>query len=240
MVLDGDGAFLTQREAPQMALVQPELTTDALVLRHRTRTMPALRLPLAPPAGPVARVQVWDDFCDAVRVGGEADRWLSQALGLACTLVAWPERGRRVAGGPLGAEREQAAFADGFPYLVAGQGSLEALNARLPAPLEMRRFRPNLVVGGGAPFAEDGWAEIAVGEAVLRLVKPCGRCAITTNDPETGVLGKEPLRALASFRRGPRGDVLFAQNAVATTAGELRVGDPVRVLASHAPVAVRG
>jgi uncharacterized protein YcbX len=188
----------------------------------------------------VERVALWDDTCEAVRVGAEADRWLAEALGVSCHLVALPPGGRRFAEGPLGPARAEAAFADGFPYLLAGQGSLDALNERAGEALTMRRFRANLVIAGTAPFAEDTWSEIAVGKVVLRIVKPCERCAVTTNDPDRGVFGKEPLRALATFRRSLTGEVLFAQNAIAVTTGELRVGDPVHVRAAQEPPPLRG
>lgn len=236
LVLDGDGRFLTQRQAPQMALVQPEIDGETLVLRHRTRPLPPLRLPLAPPHGAVARVVVWDDEVEAVRVP-DGDAWLSMALGISCRLVTLAPDGHRLATKePFAPLRAHTAFADAFAYLVAGQGSLDALNARLEQPLEMRRFRPNLVVAGGAAFAEDSWRRLRIDGVELRLVKPCGRCPITTIDPDTGTLGKEPLRTLARFRRRDDGKVLFGQNAVTERGGELRVGAAVEVL-EEAPVA---
>lgn len=56
------------------------------------------------------------------------------------------------------------------------QDSLGALNARLDAPLPMTRFRPNIVVRGDAPFAEDKWVNLHAGDLELNLRKPCGRC----------------------------------------------------------------
>lgn len=63
------------------------------------------------------------------------------------------------------------------------------------------RFRPNLVVGGCEPFAEDGWSAVRTGAITFRVAKPCARCVVTTVDQETGETGREPLRTLARFRR---------------------------------------
>jgi len=241
MLLDGDGLFLTQRKAPQMALVQPAIEGDTLVLRHRTRPMPSLRVPLLPPAEPVEQVTVWDDQVESVRMGDDADAWLSAALDRPCRLVALPAGGRRFAAKePFATLRTRATFADAFPYLLAGQASLDALNARLEQPLDMRRFRPNLVIAGSDAFAEDHWERIRIDGVELRLVKPCGRCAITTVDPDRGVYGKEPLRTLARFRRRPDGKVNFGQNAVAESTGELRVGAAVEVLVERSLEALAG
>ena len=92
----------------------------------------------------------------------------------------------------------------------------------------MNRFRPNLVVEGCGPFAEDGWDAVRVGAMTFRVVKPCARCVITTVDQATA---REPLRTLATFRRD--GDkVLFRQNLIHDReSGALRVGDPVQILA---------
>lgn len=230
MLLDDDGVFLTQRRAPQMVLVQPALEGETLVLRHRTQPLPPLHLPLAAPEGAVMRVALWDDEVESVRVPA-GDAWLSSALGIPCQLVALAPGGHRIATKePLASLRARTAFADGYPYLITGQASLDALNARVAPPLEMRRFRPNLVIAGGDAFAEDSWRRLRIDGVELRLVKPCGRCAITTVDPDTGTYGKEPLRTLAQFRRGGDGSVYFGQNAVADAHGELRVGAVVEVL----------
>jgi uncharacterized protein YcbX len=135
------------------------------------------------------------------------------------------------------------SLSDGFPYLIVSQASLDDLNARVedemirrsddqkiemrPTPLLMDRLRPNLVIGGGTAYQEDGWTEITIGEARFTLVKPCSRCAITTTDQRTGERGKEPLRTLATYRRrvGDPHKVDFGMNAMGVSGGLIRVGD---------------
>src|SRR6185436_1569327 len=120
-------------------------------------------------------------------------------------LVYMPDASRRFSNPDYAGEGRQVGFADGYAYLVTGEASLADLNRRLaergqPA-LPMNRFRPNLVVAGAAPYAEDGWKDVRVGGAVLRAAKPCGRCQVTTTDQSTGiVMGPEPLATLSTYR----------------------------------------
>jgi uncharacterized protein YcbX len=122
----------------------------------------------------------------------------------------------------------RVSFADGFPFLLTAEESLADLNHRLAQSLPMNRFRPNLVVAGGEAYAEDEWHQIEIGSLPMRVVKPCGRCVVTTTDQATAERGKEPLRTLATYRnRG--GEVMFGQNVLHERAGHLRLGDPVVV-----------
>lgn len=230
MVVDGAGRFLTQRQLPVMATIGTALTADALVLSAPGAAN--LAVPLAT-AGERLEVTVWDDTVLAHAVSAAADGWLAARLGVPCRLVRFADEAHRPVDPRYGAAGDQTAFSDGFPLLLIGQGSLDGLNARLPAPLSMRRFRPNLVVAGAAPHAEDGWRRVRVGEVGLRLVKPCSRCAITTVDPDRGVRdGREPLQALGTYRLRD-GKVWFGQNAIPDGAGAVRVGDRVAVLESR-------
>ena len=123
------------------------------------------------------------------------------------------------------------SFADGFPFLVTSQTSLDDLNRRMPWKAEMRRFRPNVVLEGAAgPWEEDRWEQVMLGTVPVRLVKPCSRCIMTTVDPDTGERSSDgnPLKTLATFRRTDNG-VIFGANGVHLETGTLRVGDPVTV-----------
>ena len=232
MVVDDDDVFITQREAPRMALVDVALGPDALLLRA-PGTEP-LRVPLEG-EGPAAHVRIWRDTVDSVRVSPEADAWLSAFLERPCRLVHMPDSSRRVVN-PQWVERERiVGFADGYPLMLIGAGSLEDLNQRLVArggaPVPMRRFRPNIVVADSAPFAEDRWLHVRIGSIDVDIVKPCERCTITTVDIATGEKGVEPLRTLSTYRK-VGSNVLFGQNAVHRRAGSIAVGDPVAVVVS--------
>lgn len=224
MVVDKGGHMVTQRAVPTMALVRPTFDGDALVVT--APGMPELRLPRLLEEGEPLKAVVWGDWVDAIRIDRDADHWFSQLLGREVRLAYMPHTTFREADTHYAPAGTRVSFADGFPFLLTTEASLDDLNRRMAAPLPMNRFRPNLVVSGVEPWAEDGWKGIRVGTIRFDVVKPCGRCAITTVDQVTGAIGKEPLATLSTFRKA--GDkVLFGQNLVHRNRGYLRVGDPV-------------
>jgi uncharacterized protein YcbX len=227
MLVDEANQFISQRELPRMALIGVRIDPDGLVVR--APGMPSLQVPFLPPDGNLLRARIWDDVVETLPVGGGADRWFERFLGVRCRLVYLPEGSVRPVDPDYGRADDQGGLADGFPFLLISEGSLAELNARLQRPLPIDRFRPNLVVGGCAPFAEDGWRVVRIGPITLRVVKPCARCAITTVDQRTAARGKEPLRTLATFRRSGT-KVLFGQNLVHDETGIMRTGDPVEVI----------
>lgn len=228
MVVDAQGKFMTQREFPQMALIQPKLIGQALRLNHPQ--LGEFEVPSASQDSVRVQVKVWQDPVEATPVSESADAWLSDAIGVPCRLVFFPDEVQRQVDLDYARPGERVAFADGFPLLLIGQGSLDDLNRRLASPLPMRRFRPNLVVAGAPAYAEDSWRRIAVGGIPMRVVKPCSRCVITTVDPQTGRFsGKEPLATLSTYRK--RGNkIYFGQNLVHEGRGRLSVGDRVELL----------
>jgi len=224
MLTRPDGRFLTQREHPRLALLNARHYGDSLQL-----DAPGLEPLLARP-GEAREVQVWKDRVLARDAGDEAAGRLGDWLGAACRLVQFdPARPRysepEWTGGLLAAN----AFSDGYPLLLVNQASLDDLSARCGRVLPVERFRPNLLVEGLPAWAEDTLQELAIGQIVLRLVKPCTRCSITTVDPLTGRFdGEEPLRTLRSFRQDGRvGGFTFGINTVVVRGvGEsLAVGD---------------
>jgi uncharacterized protein YcbX len=241
MVVDADNNFITQRSKPQLACVRPAVEADCL--RVTAPALPELYVPLiAAQRGPARQVTVWKDTCAAWDEGDEAARWFSSYLQMPVRLVRMADDHFRRVDPRYAPEPAQTGFADGFPLLLASEDSLAALNDRLVArgaeAVPMLRFRPNIVVRGGGAFAEDGWSRVQIGEAagvLLDVVKPCGRCAVTTIDQTTGLAPDpdEPLATLNIFRK-QNGKAMFAQNAVHRSLGTLAVGAEVRVLAVRA------
>ncbi len=231
MVVRPDGVFLTQREQPRLALVRTAFerlgSPDQALRLDRPGAAP-LRVPLTPAGGEAIAVTVWSDRVTAQLVSEHADRWLSAHLATAVRLVYIPPSTLRPVD-PRYAAGARTGFADGYPLLIVSEASLDELNRHLDRAVTMSRFRPNLVVRGASAFAEDGWRELRIGELVLRIVKPCARCAIVSTDQTTAERSAEPLRTLASFRRRGEG-VLFGQNAIHLGTGTLRVGDAVTPL----------
>jgi hypothetical protein len=229
MAVRPDGSFMTGRELP--ALVRVRAVPAPTGLHLSAPGMPDLEVHLPPSDAPRLDVTVWDDTCSAARASAQADRWLSQYLGEPTVLVHVDARMERPVDPKYAAPEDRVGFADGFPLLLISAASLADLNQRLPHPVPMARFRPNLVVSGTAAFAEDGWKRLRIGSVELAAVKPCARCVFTTVDPETARADpeQEPLRTLSTYRR-TGGKVMFGQNIIVRRPGILQVGDAVEVL----------
>jgi uncharacterized protein YcbX len=221
MVVREDGMFLTQRTHPALTRIVTELTGEALILTSEGAK--PLRLPLEP-QGPARPVRIWKDACEGLDQGDEPAAWVSRVLGEPVRMVRTPATpDRRASPQYAGSTPSPLSFPDGYPILVCNRASLDDLNGRLPEPLPMERFRPNLVLEGLSPFAEDRIATIEIGPIALALVKPCTRCVIPSTDQRTGIRGFDPLPVLKTFRfdRKLLG-VTFGENAVITRGvGEL-------------------
>jgi len=230
MLVGPDRVVVTQREAHRLALVQVDIADGELQLAAPGAGR--LEVGQGGATSPLVEVEIWDDRCRARDLGDDAARWFTGFLGQPVRLVFMPAETFRPVDSNHVDQPRRVSFADGFPLLLIGDGSLAELNRRLARPVPMNRFRPNLVLAGTEPFAEDGWASVQVGSVVFDVVKPCARCVVTTIDQQTAEPGGEPLRTLATFRRRENG-VHFGQNLLHRAPGRIRVGDPaVAVLRS--------
>ncbi|HVU97885.1 MAG TPA: MOSC N-terminal beta barrel domain-containing protein [Puia sp.] len=223
MLIDPHGVQITQREVPALALLQPAITSTGLTILHRP-TQTRLDIPFEPATREFVKVQCWDDTVTAQFVGPEADEWFSERLKVNCRLVHMPESTKRQTDLKYTAAGHYTSFADGYPFLLIGEASLEELNSRLDRPLPMNRFRPNIVFTGGEPFEEDRLHEFTIGNIRFSGVKLCARCVMTTIDQTTAEKGKEPLRTLARYRAEGH-KILFGQNLIHHDLGEIAVGD---------------
>jgi hypothetical protein len=227
MLVDSNGQFLTQREHPRMALIEPKI--EAARLNLSAPGMPPLEIAIQPD-GAARKVVVWRSTCAAVDQGDPVSGWLSSYLGVDTRLVRIADGfERKVNQNFAVTPNDQTGFSDGYPLLLIAEESLDDLNERLDAPLPMNRFRPNLVVRGCDPFAEDTWKRIRINGMDLAVVKPCARCAITTTDQATAERGHEPLKTLATYRKAD-GKVMFGQNVIHLAVGQIAVGDSVEIL----------
>jgi uncharacterized protein YcbX len=230
MVVGEDGRFLSQREHPRLALVRVRLAEDRLLLSapHLSDLQVALQRDAETPV----RVTVWRDECNAVNEGAAAAAWFTDHLGVGARLVRLADDDARPLGGTAAQPGDRVSFADAYPFLLLSEGSLQQLNNRLNLPVPMDRFRPNIVVDGCRPHAEDEWGTVRAGDVDFSVVKPCARCVVTTTNQQTGERGREPLQTLATYRLQD-GQVLFGQNLVHRGTGLVRVGDRVVILDLH-------
>ncbi|MBL7872196.1 MAG: MOSC domain-containing protein [Cyclobacteriaceae bacterium] len=227
MLVDEGGRFFTQREHPHMALFSVSIANDQMTIESKTSKR-NLTIELKPNGGKPLSVQIWDDKVDAREVDPVYSNWFSQELKITCKLIYFPESNLRDVDPRYAGANEQVSLADGYPCLIIGQSSLDDLNNRLEVPIPMKRFRPNFVFAGGAPFEEDDWKNFKIGKNRFAAVKLCARCVLTTVDPDTGIKGKEPLVTLATFRK-KENKILFGQNLLPIDYDEVREGDEIEL-----------
>jgi uncharacterized protein YcbX len=230
MIVTAEGRFITQRSHPRLATIAVTVAGGVLGLSAPGRPPLALDVNHAGSSRPVV---VWSDECLGVDAGEEAADWLAAVLGEPLRLVRLdPARPRFANANYAGPVPQPVSFADAYPVLMISRESLAGLNRRLPAPVPMARFRPNVVIEGVTPHAEDALTRFRFGSVILRGVKLCTRCSTTTTDQVTGVRDPDgqPLRELGRYRRDRvlKG-VTFGQNCVVESGvGErLAVGEAI-------------
>jgi uncharacterized protein len=229
MVTDTSGNFLTGRQLPRLTLIRA--LTDGDSLHLAAPDMPKLRVERPLPDAAREPTQVWKDSVEAQLAAPSAHEWISAFLGQQCRIVYMDTNCIRPVAPAYASPKDEVSFADAFPLLLISRAALDHLNGKLATPVNILRFRPNLVVDGTAAHAEDGWKRIRIGTVEFDLVKPCSRCVFTTVDFERGEFAGdgEPLKTLITYRRTPNG-VTFGQNLIPRSLGRVCVGDPVSVL----------
>ncbi|KAF5385103.1 hypothetical protein D9615_001042 [Tricholomella constricta] len=142
-----------------------------------------------------------------------------------------------------------SVFQDMYPVLVLSKESMGEVERELrgrigqqgiaeawrEAPVELRRFRPNIVFEGGGPFAEDNWEEVTIGRPdapLITLVSKCARCLLPNVSPDTGERDKAvPYKVIMKFRTGLDPIEMMKPcvgcNGVPAANGEVSVGDIV-------------
>ena len=234
LLVDEDGRFVSQREEPSLARVVVTDVPEAIGVS--AAGFPGRRI--AAPAAKSAhmlKVTVWSSTVLAAAAGPEGDAWFSAYLGRPVRLVYLDDPTRRPVDPEYGRHGDAVSFADGYPLLLTSTASLGELGRWLTEdgepPVPMTRFRPSAVVTGAPPWAEDHWRRIRIGAVEFRVVKPCGRCVVTTTDQITGEVGSQPLKMLGRRRRFGQ-QLVFGQNMIPDGPGVIRVGDPVEILAT--------
>jgi hypothetical protein len=226
LLIDDECQFVTQRTLPQLALVQPSLGADGEV---------SITLSGAPPialqvSSESLSVRVWRDWVRGQVGCNAANAAISRFCGLSLRFVFMPESSFRQVQTNLATERRRVSFADGYPLLITNTASLVELNERLAVTVDMRHFRPNIVVEGAAAWSEDNWQTVIIGEGSYRVLTPWSRCVMTTINPDTGekAASAQPLRTLSTYRRTADG-IMFGMNAIHNSPCRLSVGDCVIV-----------
>lgn len=236
MLVDERGVALSQRDLPKLCLIRTTLSEAGIGLTYPGAG--SMSLPLRFDGGPRVRTSVFAYEGPGV-VHEAASEWASRALAIDCRVVFMPDDVERPIEPGYGLPDDRVSLADGYPVLLTSDASLDDLNARLPSPVTMARFRPNVVVEGAPAFAEDRWLRVRFGGVSWRHPKACARCPVVIVDPETGQRSAEPLRTLATFRRQGK-EAYFGANLIPDGEGEVRVGDEFEVLEVGPPPWVKG
>ena len=227
MVTDPSGNMMTQREHPQMSLIQTEIKDGQLLLS--TFGMDDWTVPGDQNDLDVVRTNVWGDSIKAEILDAQTNDWLSQAIGESCQLIRFAEDEKRACDPDLSFRGDHTFFADAFPLLILSQASLDHLNSKLENPVGMNRFRPNIVVSGCNAHDEDHWQNMHIHDTRIRIVDACARCSVPTVDPEMGVLsGPEPIHTLSSYRERD-GEVFFGMNGIPDNQVQIQLGDTVTI-----------
>ncbi|KAL9269546.1 Mitochondrial amidoxime reducing component 2-like protein [Drosera capensis] len=254
LIVNANGRMYTQRVVPKLALVEVELPNGAFseewvpsatsYLVIRAPGMNALKVPLTRRGEKVDGVSVWNWSGSALDEGSEAAEWFSTYIGKPCRLVRFDADFVTRSTDPDYARGYRTMFSDQYPFLIASQGSLDAVNKMLKEPIPINRFRPNILVDGCEPFSEDLWKEININKLTFYGVKLCARCKVPSISQETGIAGIGPTEALKTFRsdkvllphKKPQGQVYFGQNMVCKDSMDggrgkvIRIGNPVYVI----------
>ncbi|WP_024301242.1 MOSC domain-containing protein [Pseudogulbenkiania sp. MAI-1] len=224
LLTDESGGFITARDYPQLVNVRCSLIPGGILFQapgHPLVTALATEFDSPTPAS------VWKDHFTAYHGSARADDWFSRYLGIPCRLLWLGRHSQR----QQKTNDQALSFADGYPYLLVNEGSLNELNGQLTQPVTTRHFRPNLVVSGPLPYEEDDWQVVRIGSVVFDVAKPCTRCTLTTVNPDTGTPSAdgEPMATLIKTRQLPEG-ICFGVNLVPRNEGILQLGDSLEVL----------
>jgi uncharacterized protein len=213
LITDKSGQFMTQRTNGKMALLRAEIEEDrTLIIKEKENKNNQIKIPIDLENKSIS-VDIWQDTVQAALISKEANQFLSDFLKKDVLLVKMPEATKRRVDETYNRGEDIVSFADGYPFLIIGEASMQDLNERLDTPLSIRRFRSNFIFSGGQAFQEDDFHSFRIGNVDFVGVKNCGRCVLTTRNPDTGIKEKEPLQTLQAYRQKDN-KILFGQNVV--------------------------
>ncbi len=226
MLVDANNRFLTQRVLRKLALFQVALNNNGMEVVF-TPNGDKIDILFDAANGQSATAQIWHDQCQVNFVSDEIDAWFSKRLAMSCRLAYMPSTSHRIVEETAESYNQLTSLSDAYPLLIIGQSSLDDLNNRLHTPVPMNRFRPNVVITGGAPYDEDEFRSFSINGISFYGIKPCGRCVVTTIDQQTAEQSAEPLKTLAKFRRVGN-NVNFGQNLLVNGTGTIAVGQALQ------------
>ena len=226
MLVDSDHLFMSQRTVPLMATLNTKIDHNSLVVSAKASQ---IKIDLNKELPNNIKVTVWNDTLQVNVESDEINHWFSQQLGQPCKLVKLAKNQLRQVDTTFAHNNESVGFADAFPLLVISQSSIELLNSKLDSPVDINRFRPNIVIDGLSPHEEDKLSSLIINGIEIKLVKPCDRCTIPSVDQITGEKRGDVLRALTRYRLFSK-NIYFGMNGLHQSHGTISVGQIVQVI----------
>lgn len=221
MLIDQDNRFLSQRTCKEMVSFETELLDDRIVVNYQSDKINFLKEEFS---NVKMLATIWDDEVEVNEVSENISNWFSNKLNRPVKLVCLNPTEKRIKNYSNREGSTEVSFADGYPYLIVGTASLDLLNEKLKQPIDMSRFRANIIIETKLPHEEDHWRKIKIGNAELEIIKPCTRCQVINIDQQKGTIFKEPLRTLSKYRN-KNNKICFGANASCLTTGSITVGD---------------
>ena len=231
LIVDKDGLFMSQRTTPKMATIKTALHANQLVLTHNKKQM---HVPLATTQSQNIKVTVWNDSLIAQRLSQDVDQWLSEILEQLCHLVYMPENAQRQIDTDFAKKDQYVSFADAFPILLVSQASIDDLNSKLEKPVNINRFRPNIIITGVNAFQEDIWGKFVINTINYIAAKPCSRCIMPSINQEKGIQDNvKLLSVLNKYRKFDKkikfGVNIYYEDDKKVKNQQLTVGDAINL-----------
>lgn len=223
MLIDAENVHITQREYPILSQFYPQISEGKLSIAFKDEKH---EFSINEHLESIIESKVWDDKSEVVEVRKSTSKWFSQQLGFDCKLVKMLKPGDRKHESSKSKEIYNVSLADAYPYLLVGTQSLDFLNEKLEHEITILRFRPNIVISTQNAHEEDDFNAFTIGEVQFKNIKPCGRCIMVNNDPQKGIIKKEPLKTLSKYRKVDN-YVFFGTNIVSLNSGIINIGDAV-------------
>ncbi len=221
--MDATGTVLTARTHPLLLQIDAHIVKKQLTLGFGG--MESLTVSLLG-GGDERPFRMFDHNLTGRTLGDDAAIWISEALRTDAQLVALKDSKRPMMPRHNAKEGDTVLLTDASPIHLISTASLQDLNERLDRQFPIHQFRPNLVVEGCDPYAEDKWKEVQIGDCVFEVHMACPRCVLSTIDPATGIADpqSEPLRSWAEYRKDDKGKVNFGVYMIPRKLGTIKKG----------------
>lgn len=229
LLIDQNQELITARAYPRLLQVQSQVANNKLKI---TKPLESFTFK-AEENGETMTFQFFNEQLSGIPYAEAASQWFSDFLGISCQLIHQSDVFRPMLEKRGGQTGDRVNYGDEGPILLISQASLDDLNSRLESPVTMGHFRPNIVVDGTEPYAEDQWKQVRIGECEFKVAQVCRRCVFTTIDPKTQEKDKkgEPLRTLAGYRKVADGGVALGMHLIPRKLGEISLSDKLAIIA---------